>query len=53
LNKNSENVTLNMNRYSEMISNKFKAKDIILDKEFDVENILTISGKTAMILEIR
>ena len=53
LNKNSENVTLDMNRYSEMISNKFKAKDIITDKELDVENTLTISGKTAMILEIR
>ncbi|OGU81550.1 MAG: hypothetical protein A2279_03810 [Stygiobacter sp. RIFOXYA12_FULL_38_9] len=53
LNKNSENVTLDMNRYSEMISNKFKAKDIITDKELDVKNTLTISGKTAMILEIR
>ncbi|KAF0142937.1 MAG: Neopullulanase [Stygiobacter sp.] len=53
LNKNSENVTLDMNRYSEMISNKFMAKDIITDKELDVENTLTISGKTAMILEIR
>lgn len=53
LNKNSENVTLDMNRYSEMISNKFKAKDIISDIEFDVVNTLTISGKTAMILEIR
>ncbi|MDP2038264.1 MAG: glycoside hydrolase family 13 protein [Ignavibacteria bacterium] len=53
LNKNSEHVTLEMNRYSEMISNKFKAKDIISDKELDVENTLTISEKTAMILEIR
>ena len=53
LNKNNENVTLDMNRYSEIISNKFKAKDIISDKEFYIENTFTISGKTAMILEIR
>ncbi len=53
LNKNNESVTLDMNRYSEMISNKFKAYDIISDKELNVENSLTISGKTAMILEIK
>jgi len=52
LNKNTESVTLDMNRYAEMITNKFKAIDIVSGKELNVENTLTISGKTAMILEI-
>lgn len=53
LNKNSDSVTLDMNRYSQMIANKFKAKEIISNKELVVEDSLTIPGKTAMILEIR
>lgn len=53
LNKNSENVTLDMNRYSEMIPNTFRAKDIISDKEILVKNTLEIPAKTAMILEIK
>jgi glycosidase len=52
LNKNSDSVTLDLNRYAEMISNTFKAKDIISGRELTVQNTLTISGKTAMILEI-
>lgn len=52
LNKNTDNVTLDMNRYTQMISNTFKAKDIISGKEISVENSLTIPRKTAMILEI-
>ncbi|NOU16494.1 MAG: glycoside hydrolase family 13 protein [Bacteroidales bacterium] len=53
LNKNSENVTLDIKRYSQMISSKFKAKEIICDKEFIVEDSLIIPSKTAMILEIK
>lgn len=53
LNKNSEKVTLDMNRYSEMIPNAFSAKEIISGKEVQVQNTFEIPGKTAMILEIR
>jgi glycosidase len=53
LNKNADDVKLDLGRYAEMISNKFQAKDIISDKEFQVENTLTIKAKTAMILEIK
>jgi len=53
LNKNSENVSLDITRYNEIIPNKFRAKDIISDQEFDVENTLFIPAKTAMILEIK
>lgn len=52
LNKNTEQVNLDVKRYSQMIPNKFKAKDIITDKQISVEDILTIAPKTAMILEI-
>jgi len=52
LNKNKENVNLDMKKYYEMIPAKFKAKDIITGKEFEVVNILEIKAKTAMILEI-
>lgn len=52
LNKNSESVTLDMKRYSQMTADKFKAKDVISDKEIRVENELTVLPKTAMILEI-
>ena len=52
LNKSSDSVTLDMNRYSQMTGNKFKAKDIISDTEINVENTLTIQPKRAMILEI-
>ncbi len=52
LNKNSDSARLDINRYAQMIANKFKAKDIISDREINVENTLTIPPKTAMILEI-
>ncbi|SMO91350.1 Glycosidase [Saccharicrinis carchari] len=53
LNKNSESVLLDMNRYNEVIPNKFKAKEIISDQEIIVENTLRISAKTAMILDVK
>lgn len=53
LNKNTEAVTLDMNRYAQMVPNKFSAKEIISDKDLSVENTLTIAPKTAMILNIK
>ncbi len=53
LNKNADKVSLDMNRYREMVPNTFKAKDIISDKELEIKNILEVPAKTAMILEIK
>lgn len=53
LNKSNENVELDVNRYSQLISNKFTAKEIITDSEITVDNFITISPKIAMILEIK
>lgn len=53
LNKNADSVTLDMKRYSQMISNEFQAKDIVSNKDLIVKNTLTIPAKTAMILEVR
>ena len=53
LNKSADIVNLDMNRYSQMIPNKFNAKDIISDSKINAVNILTIQPKTAMILEIK
>ena len=53
LNKNAENVKLDMNRYNEMIPDTFRARDIISGKELDVKNVLSVSAKTSMILEIQ
>lgn len=53
LNNNSEPVSLDINRYNQMIPNKLSVKDVISEKEFDIENTLTIPAKTAMILEIK
>ncbi|MEW5797530.1 MAG: glycoside hydrolase family 13 protein [Bacteroidota bacterium] len=53
LNKNSESVSLTMDRYSEMVPSEFHVKDIVSDKEFTINGVLTIPAETAMILEIR
>lgn len=53
LNKSSNDVSLDMNRYSQMISRKFEAKEIISGKNITVENTLSVPSKTAMILEIK
>lgn len=52
LNKNKENVTINMNDYKEMMPNVFRAKDIISNQELTVNNTLEVKAKSAMILEI-
>ncbi|MBN8719399.1 MAG: glycoside hydrolase family 13 protein [Sediminibacterium magnilacihabitans] len=53
LNKNSQAVSLDMNRYSEMVPASFTARDIVSDKDLEVRNSLKIPAKTAMILEIK
>ena len=53
LNKNKLDIGLDLSRYDEMIPNKFTAFDVISNKEIMVDKTLNISGKTAMILEIK
>ncbi|KFF10563.1 hypothetical protein IW15_19690 [Chryseobacterium soli] len=52
LNKNTEDVSLDLNRYNEIIPNSIHVKDIISDKAFEINNTLTVPAKTAMILEV-
>jgi len=52
LNKNKEKVTLEMNKYHQMIPTTFNAKEIITNTEIAVKNTLEIAPKTALILEI-
>jgi len=52
LNKNEAAVTVDMNRYKEIIPNHFTAKDIVSNTAITVNNTLEIAAKTAMILEI-
>ena len=52
LNKNSEKVTLDLNRYKEMIPNSFNAKEVISGKNLSFQNTIDIPAKTAMILEV-
>lgn len=53
LNKSSNPVTLDMNRYSQIIPATYKARDVIHDEMLTIENTLTVPAKTAMILEIK
>ncbi|WP_281239251.1 glycoside hydrolase family 13 protein [Flavobacterium praedii] len=53
LNKNKDKVTLDMNKYQQMIPNMFKAKEIITNTEIAVNNSLEIAPKAALILEIK
>lgn len=52
LNKNEEEVIIDLKRYHEAVPTQFKARDIITDQEFVFENTLKIPAATAMILEI-
>lgn len=52
LNKSNNIQKLDLSRYSQMIPNKFKAKDVITDRHFDFVNTLELPAKTAMILEV-
>lgn len=52
LNKNEEEVIIDLKRYHEAVPTQFKARDIITDQEFSFENTLKIPAATAMILEI-
>jgi len=53
LNKNKEKVTLDLNRYQEIIGNQFEAFEVITKKNIKVDKTLEIPAKTAFILEIK
>ncbi|RIA10197.1 glycosidase [Flavobacteriaceae bacterium MAR_2010_72] len=52
LNKNSNSVSLDINRYKEMVNNNFVAKEVISNQVLHINNSLEIPAKTSMILEI-
>lgn len=53
LNKNKDKVTLDINKYHQMIPPTFNAKEIISNKDINVNNTLEIGPKSALILEIK
>ncbi|SMC81426.1 glycoside hydrolase family 13 protein [Moheibacter sediminis] len=53
LNNNQKAQKLDLKRFSEGIQNHKSGKDILSDKEFNLNNELEIKGKTALIIELK
>lgn len=53
LNGQEYSQSLNLNRYSEMLSNYSSGKDVYSSQEFDLSQSLEIGGSQALILELR
>src|SRR5690606_22832379 len=53
LNNSEKDQSLEMKRFKEGIKNFKKGKDVISDKEFDLNNGLEIKAKASMILELK
>ncbi|WBV60651.1 glycoside hydrolase family 13 protein [Chryseobacterium camelliae] len=53
LNNSEKQETLDLKRFSESLNGFSKGKDIILDKEFSIQNTLTVPAKTSMVLELK
>jgi len=53
LNNNEKEQTLDLKHFSESLKGFSKGKDIISDKEFSIQNNLTIPAKTSMVIELK
>ncbi|WP_312901773.1 cyclomaltodextrinase C-terminal domain-containing protein, partial [Chryseobacterium taichungense] len=53
LNNNETEQTLDLKHFAESLKGFSKGKDIISDKEFSLQNNLTIPAKTSMIIELK
>lgn len=53
LNKNEAKISLDLNKYKDMIPSSFLANEIISGKKWEVNGSLEIAPKTAVILEIK
>lgn len=52
INNNSEQQTIDMNRFQESILNHTTGKDVILEKQIDLKTNLTIEGQSVLVLEL-
>ena len=53
VNNNAEKQTFKTNRFAENIKNYQSGKDIFTEKTFDLNNDITIEGKSVLILELK
>ena len=53
VNNNAEKQTFKTNRFAENIKNYLSGKDIFTETTFDLNNDITIEGKSVMILELK
>ncbi|WEK70176.1 MAG: glycoside hydrolase family 13 protein [Candidatus Chryseobacterium colombiense] len=53
LNNNEKEETLDLKHFEESLKGFSKGKDIISDKEFSLQNNLTIPAKTSMVVELK
>ncbi len=52
INNNTENQTLNLNRFQEGLNGAQTGKEIITEGRIDLQNPLHVKGKTAMVIEL-
>lgn len=52
LNNDEKEQKLDLARFAESLKGFSKGKDIISDKEFSIQNNLTIPAKTSMVIEL-
>jgi glycosidase len=53
LNKNAQEMVLDVARYAEMIQPGVTVKEILTDKSYTLGNQMSVAGKSATILEIK
>lgn len=53
LNNSEKPETLDLKRFSESLNGFSKGNDIILDREFSLQNTLTVPAKTSMVIELK
>ena len=53
MNNNPDRQTIKTNRFHENIQNHKNGKDVLTDKSYDLENEISIEGKSVLILELK
>ncbi len=52
LNKDDDSMTINMKEYEEVLKGNLTGRDILTEKQFKDVNSLTITGKSALVIEL-
>jgi glycosidase len=53
INNNPDEVTFKMDRFSEGLDGGAKGLDILTDREIDLRNLITVPGKTSMVIDLK